>query len=201
MNKLESFVLSLIIIKNDIINAFNNLREKVTNTTHVHVIRDGDAKPKSKLFSYYVIYFINAVIQRLKSIRTYLSPTNISKIQITKTFNNQQQSYIIDANKAHKSLSLNNIFDYEYNKNDNMSCVLFLFKIDDDVCLKEHIMKYKDNDELFHNTLENMVMFNGINVSEGSKVHVKIYANNRVQMKTHEYDDVKTKHLNFFTKN
>jgi hypothetical protein len=63
--------------------------------------------------------------------------------------------------------------------------------------LKQYLIPYADPNKSFSNTLENILLFNDIQINNGN-VNLKIFENGFKEI-SFDYNDVKSKHITYFS--
>ena len=121
------------------------------------------------------------------------------KIQINKNFHNGSQLIILENTNISKGLK---VLD-NASRDDNLGSIFLKFELmtpDRVVCLKEYATKYRNSDRRFNNTLENIFIFNGVEVPENSDVNIFMISNKKRISKKISYEECKNWHISDFNK-
>jgi hypothetical protein len=194
---LYSILYYFLIIKKNVNHYANKIRNKITYTRNVHTL--DDKSKKSILLRYYLVNFLYFLISKID--------IKIKKMQITKEFETGQKTIILDSKKFYKNNicildTINFMNNIDIQKDNKMTHCIFQFEmINDDkaICLREYLIKYKDADELFHQTLENILLFNNLShfTNKNTKIKIRYSKNGFIIKKEHIYDEIKDNHINF----
>lgn len=171
--------------------------DKIFTIKKIHVINSG--KPTSVRSKYIVYCYINYVINLLLKLRKLVEIKN-KLLQVTKKTADGLKTGILvpdsidDENFGCMETKLDCI-----EENNDMGNVIFRkFNICDEhnnVCLKDYLIEYKDYDKNFDNTIENILLFNNVNIIGNPLVEIsyrKDSVTNNLQIL---YNDIKTKHI------
>lgn len=195
----------ILIIKAKINLFFQSFLRIFLNTKKIEGISSD--KKKNLYPRYLIVKLINNIIIGLKFIRNYFD-VRADKIQIVKNYSNGDKTMILDSKYYWKNyVSIKDIINYidkNDKKNDKMlPCIIMKFELHNPdlspICLKEHIIKYKDYTSEYHHTLHNIIMFNGINIDE-KKAELKIVTFNKGKLITKKipYYEIYNNHINYF---
>lgn len=166
----------------------NLYRKYITNTKQVITY---NTNKTSVLWRYWIVYL-------LKQIINYFD-IEFEKVKFVKQFPEGEQSIIIgsknskitlcdivdDINKSKKDRSINKIYLKMLVNTNNKK-----------TCLKRCLIKYKDKDELYDHTLDNIATFEDIPVDDNSQIDVAFYKNKSLKSISLPYIEYKNKHIN-----
>ena len=192
--------------KTNILIWYSTLRRIFSDTRKITAnSNDGN---KSIYYRYFVIRGLVYLINGLKYVAS-LVDVNVKKIEITKDYKDGEVTAILDGGKdGDKTISIYETI-HHVNKNhedgDNPNNKVFLklmLKDQNNVhCLKDYMIKYRDDGENHHNTLENIVDMNDIEVcEETSKIDMVFFNKGKRQSSTIPYKECKDQHINYFNK-
>jgi hypothetical protein len=128
------------------------------------------------------------------------------KIHITKMTYEGEKTIIIDKNMMvnQDTIIFDNILDQLNNAkpDDTLSehIILNLELINDEnnkTCLKNFILKYKDKEEQYHHTLQNILIFNNISYNDDSSVEIKLIKDRKIVSKVIPIKEIHDKHINY----
>ncbi len=169
----------------------------IIGTRAVRIITDG--KLRSATAQYYGFAFFDYLVQGLKTLRDYFD-VNADKIEIIKMYPDGDQTIIYDTNdnglrSMIKYVDENGRRDAELNDR-----VFLKFEIQstngDTICLKQYLVNYKDPSKTYHHTLENIALFNELNIDiDNSIVNLSYFQDNEIKMLSFPYEDVKQRHV------
>lgn len=129
------------------------------------------------------------------------------KVHLIRMSENGNRSIIIDKNysKEKGKIDFSNIKTNMNNviiNDDMIKCFLMEFFLEDSgndkICLKSFIIKYKDLDGTYDNTLKNILIFNNIDFNDDNILHIKIFKNGKGVSHNFKLFDVGDNHVNFF---
>lgn len=132
----------------------------------------------------------------LSRLRSYID-IKVDKLHITKVTENGDQSIILDK-KDITFQDVNDNLNIDIDKRMNSHVFLTFCLVDQDdtkTCLKDLIIKYKDLDQKYNNTLKNILLFNGINYRDDSKVNLRFYKNNKFVSRDLLFRDICDEHI------
>ena len=184
-----------IIIKNGIVNYYNRIIMIIFGFRKLVYIQDGHMY--NGIWSYMVYMFITRCIDGLKYLRggVDIGPSMVHVDGVGSV----QRSIIMGDVCGFKQI-VGHLGEVEFD--DTMvTCVFIKFMLvggSESVCLKKFIMKYKDVGENYNNTMENILLFNGIVHDDESKLVVKFYRNRKMVDMEVLLRDVLDKHINYF---
>lgn len=193
---MNSVIVRLLEIKTALINLYNNVRCKVTNTTAFMVDQ------KNEIYRYYLIQILTKIKTLLQELINLLD-TKCELVECSKVIDDKNVTVLLESDHFEGSMAniiehLNTI-ELEANVNTNI-----LFKcqlVNDDqskVCLKEYVLKYNDSSKIFDNTLANILKVNNIVPTQDTKLEITIFKNTRLQQLNILYYKYKDYHLNDF---
>lgn len=141
----------------------------------------------------------------------------IEKAQILKNYPEGQQTIIIcpkiinnvNDNVNNDNLMISDLVDVTNSisdiKDDRMGNYIYMkFELDCPVNgiinLKDHLITYKDIDKLYSHTIDNILTFNNIHISDQAKLNIKIFSSGKLISKSLTYEQYKDKHLSEINK-
>lgn len=190
-----------LLTKTKILIWFSSLRRLITDTKRITANTNTSTKS---------IYFRYLVVRSLKYLISLIDVTS-KKIEITKDYVDGEITAILDANVAGKENisiydTICHIDDYK-NKTTNGETTnrvflkLLLKNKDDSICLKDYLIKYRDDEEKYHNTLENIIDMNNIDVcEETSQINMVFFNQGKRQSSSIPYKDCKGELISYFNK-
>jgi len=135
----------------------------------------------------------------LTRLRSYLD-IKVDKVHLTKVTENGDQSIILDK-EGIQFQDINDKLNTELDQK-MLSKVFLNFCLinpdDNKICLKDLIVKYKDFDKKYDNTLRNILMFNGIDYKDDSRVNLRFFKNNKFVSQDLLMKDVGDSHITQF---
>lgn len=157
---------------------------------------------------YLIIRILNSFIIILKNFRN-LFDVEVDKIQIIKNYYNGNKTMIIDSIKHYNNkITIKDVINYihkkENIKNDLLGNKIFMkFELNNKnkkICLKKYILIYKDYKKEYHNTLNNILLFNDININDDDEtvIILKFFKDGKIHDKEIKYESIKNKHINYF---
>lgn len=199
INKILYYIL---IIKAKITYEINKIIKKIIDVKKIKV--SNKKKNKWILVKYYIIKIINKGIEVLKKIREKVDE-EIEKIEITKYTENNKM--IIDKELHEKEkLKIKDVIKYikkDKNEGEIKKYIIMKFDIhkkDEKINIKKYIEKYRDKEKSYHNTLENIIIFNNIKIEEEEEEEVIVEINymmkGKREKKKYKYKEIKKKHIN-----
>ena len=123
------------------------------------------------------------------------------KAQITKITQTGEKTIILEKDSL-SLLDINNHLNI-IQPDDNMLKHVFLtFELENSenekICLKKFLVQYKDFNEEYSHTIENILLFNDIESNENSMINVKMFKNIKMINLKIPIIDVRDKHINYF---
>lgn len=187
-------------------------RKLISNTSSV-IALDKDNKPLNYLLMRYILVkSLDSVVGFFDSIKyVFVFARNYcdieaNKIQICKNFDGNEKTVIIDSNllESRDTVSLKDAIDFiEANgvtQTDNMTKNRVLkFDVHHEekgsVCMRDYLIKYKDDEEKHHHTLNNIAVFNEIDVHPDSEVRIRYYKDRKLVEKVIPFNDIADDHI------
>lgn len=156
-------------------------------------------KKYSVAFRYFIFNQLTNIINLFSYFREKLN-IHADKIHLTKIGEKADKTLILEDASL---LDVCNILPYVNPDESMLNCVFMSFDLinssdDDKICLKDHIIKYKDTDEKYCHNLENIFIFNGIKYYDDSKIVIRVIKNRKIISQTFDLKDIGKKHLNYF---
>lgn len=212
MTLYDTFIYYYLIGKQYYVNAINKIK---INTIGINEIKMLVGDKNYNILGRYVIFcMLNNVtnlfeFMKKKSIGfRNLFDIEADKIQITKITDVGEKTIIIDKTKLgendNNKIKLSNIYDNLniINPDDTMlGNVIINFDLVNNyetICLKKHLIKYKDPGEIYHNTIRNILEFNDITYNENSYFRIKLFVNKKICTYELKSIDVIDRHINYF---
>ncbi len=183
------------------------------NITEVQIKEKDNKFPRSYLVRYYIVkllsyfirflkYFYLSYVARIFQFITKYIDMPADKIQINKNYKEGSQIMIFNTHSF-------NCFEYIINKIDNlklsknnMNKQIFLkFQLhtkDKTTCLKKYLIMYKDNNHNYDHTLQNILLFNNIQVDDDAYISIGYFRDRKIVLKQLPYKDVCNKHITVF---
>jgi len=192
--------------KMNITKSYKYIKSYFLDTEDIIIYKEGIGT-EHKLCSYFIVRCINYYVSFLKNIRDYYD-IDADKIQIKKKYYDGEKTYILDSNKYFKNkVSIKDVINYidnrDKNKYKNIGNYIFIkFELHNpkgsSICLKEYILKYKDLTEEFHNTIENIALFNNINSDSDAEIILSFIKDGQIKSYKIPYKNIHDKHINCF---
>ena len=164
------------------------------------------ANNKSRQISFRLLTYIliNKLINFISKLKDKID-IKADKVQITKITNEGEKTIILDREIMNKNSIIFDDILYKLNDakpNDTLSkyILLNLDLVNDDhdmICLKNYILKYKDDEEQYHNMLQNILIFNNINYYNNSSISIKIIKDKKIISRNIPLKEVYKKHINY----
>lgn len=186
------------------LNFFQTAKLLVTNTKEFIVyneLYDEKHHIKVKYCTLKCLLFAKSVVNYL------IKQTDIivDKIQCTKEFNDGDTTVIISS-KSHLSKLIKKT-DNICSTNSLGNTLFYKFEITspnfESVCLKKYVLKYRDFNKLYNNSLYNICVFNDVNVnmlnSPDCKVNVTLFKEGKFITNSLDYNKCKDLHINDFS--
>lgn len=157
---------------------------------------------KSQHIRYLVLKFLFYCKKMLEILINFIDITP-DKIQFTKDYNGTHSNYIV------KGLSMYDAIKYIDNNgyvDDIIGRIFIKINLVDgqkSYCLKNNILKYKDSEELFDNTLGNIIAFDENipgPISSSARIIMTFFENRKKYDLDISYDECKTKHINYLNR-
>lgn len=169
------------------------------NIKEVSIINNDNIK-ENVTFNYYLFAFINYIISLLEKLKSVIDiETNL--VHIIKRTKNGESYMVLHNDIQNISLSsVDNILDHP--KEQYMGNVIYrkfcIKQPDNDICCKEYLVKYTDVSKKYNNTMEHVLLFNGVNIEGNPDVEISMRKHkSSVNLKI-AYDDIKRLHINDF---
>ena len=206
MSLYNNIIYYYLISKQKFVNFYNMVIINLAGFNEIRMLTNN--KNQSIILSYLFFMFLTKFVKFFIALRSKFD-INADKIQITKITDKGEKTIILDHqfNDNTKKISFEDVSKQltTIQPDDTMlNCIFFNFDLvnDDDkkVCLKEFVIKYKDLDENYHQTLKNILLFNNIGYSEKSIINIKLAKNKKILTFTFPFNEICDKHINYFTK-
>ncbi len=186
---------------------YNSLKRQVIDTKEVSIIKsnsnNSNNNPTSVIMRYFVLRVLTYLTRYLEFLKKKVD-MRINLVKIVKDTPDGKKAMIIQSDN--KKLMLSDIIDYVDKKGVDKTfsnCIFLKFDIvtgEEIVCLKKHLVEYRDVLEDHSNTLENIVKFSSIQVNDDSKLNFIKYINKEKKEFTLDYKNIANKHINYFCK-
>lgn len=165
----------------------------------------GSPKIYSVLCKYICYTIINKLISQLDLIRNKLDIT-ASKIEVSQYTPDNKRKFILDQEILGRPIGFSDIHSSLNSEIDNnmMNNIIIHFDLLNErtkVCLKKYLIGYKDNKEIYHNTINNILLFNQIEYTDNSKIYIRYIQGTEIKIKVHLIEDIRNKHINYLLKN
>lgn len=211
----DNLIYYYVYLRTTVVKYCNTISRRISDVQDIKITTSKRDSPKSVIYRYYLIRFLsfmnfytNIFFSRIKE----KVDIEANQIEIVKRYENGDKRIILDSqngsNNIDKKITLTDIVNYidahdETVKNDSLGDSIFLkcelCTPEDNICLKEYLLKYRDFDQKYHNTLNNILTFNNIDVPEDSAT-VKIckYKGSKRVFYEVSYSDIHRNHINYF---
>lgn len=160
---------------------------------------------------YLIVKCVDHMINGLDSIRWLFTilrnsvDVEMQKIQIIKDLDSGLKTIIIDANQMNQPyVTLKNAIDtvngiVVQETETMMRQVVLRFDIHHNdhgtICMKDYLIKYRDEDKVYHHTLENIAVFNNLELHPESEVRIRFIKNGKIVNATYSYADIDNVHI------
>jgi len=150
-------------------------------------------------FRYFLFMVLTNIMGLFNKLRTMIDITT-TKAHITRITENGEKTIILE--KDNVSLcDINKHLEIIEPSDSMLKQVFLIFELDNNdekVCLKKYLVQYKDFEEEYQHTLENILFFNSIKTNNNSKINVKMFKGAKMFNLQLPYIDIKNKHINYF---
>ena len=168
-----------------------------TNIFVIKNIKTYDGKVNNNTFYYFMYKILHNITMFLKQYRDYFH-VSTNKIHITKYSSNGDIHNIVSGDNLNfKNIQISTNDEKKINKRIFMK--FSLIGNNKSTCLKEFLIKYKDQDKLYDHTLNNIFLFNDIKPNDSFVIDISFF-NDKKKIINHKfpYNDVKDKHISYF---
>lgn len=206
MSLYNNIIYYYLISKQKFVNFYNMIIINLTGFNEIRMLTNN--KNQSIISSYLFYIFLTKFVKFFIALRSKFD-IGADKVQITKITDKGEKTIILDHqfNDNTKKISFEDVSNQLtiIQPDDTMlNCIFFNFDLVNDdnekVCLKEFVIKYKDLNESYHQTLKNILLFNNIGYSEKSTINIKLAKNKKILTFTFPFNEICDKHINYFTK-
>jgi hypothetical protein len=186
-----------------------SLKQKITNTYHNFLIYSfsfttiktiSNNQQHNLIFRYLIYTILSNIINFLTKIKNKVD-IKATKIELTKISPIGKKTIILENDQIIFDDIANQLFTLT--PDDNMYPHTFLlFELlnpnSPPICLKNLIVKYKDLEQNYNHSLENIFIFNNIEYSNESIINIRSFVNKKIVSCKIPYNNIKTKHINNF---
>jgi len=189
-------------------NIYNSIIIKIFGFNEIKMVNSQQKNIKNIIPRYILYSLITFIINSCDNLKnkivTVRNKFDISadKVQITKINEIGEKTMILNDNN--NKITFNDIQTQIYNAqiDDKMlNCIILTFSLvnsnTDKICLKKFITKYKDIEEIYDQTLENILTFNNIDWNNNSHLIIKIVKNKKIMTFDIPFQNIKNKHINY----
>lgn len=206
----QRILLYLLKLKTNLIKWYRDFRRRITDTESITIIDNNNSK--NIIMRYYAIRLLLYFRDFIDYIKNSLE-IETSHIQIIKDYPVNKSIFIIDSShdKYKRDINITDMIEHvdQYHTLDKKHTPIPIFtkfslsiKDGNSICLKKHIINYKDNHQYNSHTLDNILKFNNINIDtlDNRNPYIEISIMNIKGKKELllPYNDVKNHHLNYF---
>jgi len=181
---------------------FNIIYKKLRYNLNFKKITIVDSQTKelrNVTIKYNMIKMINYIINFFEMMRNKID-VKADKIHITKQLKYKSHFGILMAKD--NSITLDHVNKHYDKMNIEISLpkiILMKFEIElpnnEKKCLKEYFFKYYDESKLYDNTIDNIMVFNKMNIAKDSKLNIKIFTDGKIEELCIMYDQYKNHHV------
>jgi hypothetical protein len=214
----DSLIYYYIYLKTNIVQYYNTISRKISDVQDIKITTSQTDSPKSVIYRYYLLRILNWMSFFtsifFNKIRDHID-IEANRIEIIKKYENGDKRIILDSNKDNQDnqdgmnskIKISDIINYvdahsESVKDDNLGDSIFLkcelCTPEDNICLKEYLLKYRDFEQKYHNTLDNILAFNNIAVPKNTTVKICKYKGSKRLFYEVSYSDIYDNHINYF---
>ena len=181
----------------------------VINFFQIYNLKIIKNKKVKNINCYYLFYrFFNKFINILEFAKYYVVvlrnhfDLEFDKIHFTKLNYEDEKHIIVDNTCSQKKITFENIKEHIHNQNDENMQKNLILKFDlihegKNICLKDFIIKYKDDENIYDHNLENILQFNNIKFNGESKILLRYFKGKMIE-KEFELKNIKSQHINSF---
>lgn len=180
------------------------LISKLFNIQNITILKNNILQNVTTRF--YLIRILNYIIYSLQYIRDYYD-VKCSKIQASVITLNKNKVYIMDSEQMDTNdINLNDMYNLIINNDDTKSQVndkiYVKLEIEDNgkkICLKKLVNIYMDKHKIYHHTINNIMLFNQLEFSSDSKLHLEYFDDGNFKRNILNLKDITHKHITNLT--
>lgn len=198
MSYRDSLIYFYLTGKQRCINIYNSIIINVAGFNDMRIMINN--RQNKIMFRYFLFRFLTSFITFFNWLRNMID-IRASKLHLTKITYTGERTIILDKELItfHDISTQLNMIEPD----DTMINRIFLTfelenSINEKICLKHLVNKYKDLNENYQHTLKNIFVFNNILFTQDSKINVKIIKNNKIMTLNFPFKNICDKHINYF---
>lgn len=196
----STFIRLYLIYKTKFLNMFTYFKTRyITNTDAVRGINNLDQQC-NLMWRFMLLSVINKAISYLEVIKKFCDlPCKL--IETNKNYYDKIETIIHTSSTPETAVTLSNInnnklLSFEQKTN---SRIFLQFTLNNSLCLKNYLIKYRDDQGRYNHTLNNIMLING-HQEPNSDAKLNISFFEKTKKKTYElpYHLIKNRHINYF---
>ncbi len=194
----DNLIYYYLVGKQKMVNLYNYVIIKFIGFTDMRVISNN--QQYNVIFRYFLFMCMTRLINMIYFMRNKID-IKAEKLHLTKITEKGEKTIILE----NSDITLNDVSNILQNvqPDENMlNCVFLTFELvnpnDNTICLKNLIVKYKESEEDYCHTLQNIFAFNDIKHFDDSIINVKMAKNRKIMSFNIPLKDVNDKHINHF---
>lgn len=211
MTLYDNLVFYYLTCKQKFVNYYNILIINAIGFNEIRILTNNQQQNAIPNFLFYIlatklVNFFDYIKNKSIMLRSKID-ISADKLQLTKITNKGERTIILDNELNNAKITFDDVSTHlalVQPDDTMMTCIFLNFELinseNDKICLKNFIMKYKDLDEKYHQTLKNILIFNNINHTENSTLNIKLAKNRKIMTFNMLVKDISDKHINYFTK-
>jgi hypothetical protein len=193
----DNMVLYYIVSKKNVMTYYNKIVAKLIGFQELKILRSNGIS-HINVFFYYILYcWLTKFINLIKFFRSYVD-INTTHLHVVKLFPDNKNTIILNQ-PVICFKDLNKVLDNAENNDKMLDVVLLKFELvngETTICLKNLVVKYKDVDTKYENTIGNILLFNDVLHSNDSILNIKLIRNKKMVNISTTVNDVYNKHIN-----
>ena len=203
MTLYDNLVYCYLIGKQYYVNCYNSILIYCLGFKELMTFSDNKIN-KNITWRFLLYLFITKIINVITRLRDKIN-IQVDKIHITKITYEGEKTIILDKRMREiddNAVTFNNLSEH-FNtiKPDNIMMKQIFINYDlingeKKVSLKDYTIKYKDINSQYHNTIQNILLFNNIDYDNNSTINIKFIKNRKMITKDILLKEIQDKHIN-----
>ena len=190
-------IFSFITSKQFVMTYYNKIMTNMIGFQELNVLKENTVN--NVAIKYIMYSCLSKYINFMKYIRSY-SDINVKQLHVVKLGEHDKSAIIIEQDKINFK-DLDNILENVKEDNIMLNVIMFKFNLvnnENVIDLKKLITKYKDTNNIYQNSIGNILMFNDVYYDDDTKLDIKLMRNKKMVAKEVLLKDVFDKHINYF---
>ena len=190
-------IFSFITSKQFVMTYYNKMMTNMFGFQELNILKENTVN--NVAIKYIMYSCLSKYINFMKYIRSY-SDIDVNQLHVVKLGENNNSAIIIEQDKINFK-DLDNILENVKDDNTMLNVIMFKFNLvnnENVIDLKNLITKYKDANNIYQNSIGNILMFNDIYYDDDTKLDIKLMRNKKMVAKEVLLKDVFDKHINYF---